>query len=103
VVFTSSAEISGKGNSVFDAHIDRIKVPALVVHHKNDACPYTSYSGAIKLEGALSSSPNKKLVAIEGGSFPHGHVCDAFHYHGFIGKEKEVVKIISNWIKVNSK
>ncbi len=103
VVFTSSGEPNYKGNSVFNAPLDRIKVPALVVHHKDDACPSCPYSGAINLERALSSSRNKKLVGIEGGSHPRGNVCNAFHYHGYIGKEKEVVKIISDWIKANSK
>jgi len=105
VVFTSSVEhnYSDRANSVFNAPLERIKVPALVVHNKDDACPSCPYSGAVKFERALSSSRNKKLVAIEGGSHPRGNVCGARHYHGYIGKEKEVVKIISDWIKVNSK
>jgi dienelactone hydrolase len=103
VVFTSSVIYSGKGNSVFDADIGRIKIPALIVHHKEDACLFCPYHGAELLKKELSSSSQTELIGIEGGSSPYGNVCDAFHYHGFIGKEKEVVKIISDWIKVNSK
>jgi hypothetical protein len=102
VVFTSSVQYSGTGNSVFYTHLDRIEVPALVVHHKEDACSLSSYDGAVELKKELSSSRRTELIGIEGGSLPHGNVCDAFHYHGFIGKEKEVVKIISDWIKANS-
>jgi pimeloyl-ACP methyl ester carboxylesterase len=99
VVLTSSVERSRKGNSVFDARLWRINVPALVVHHKDDACPWTPYTGAIRLQHALSASRDTKLIGIDGGSIPYGDACQPFHYHGFIGRERQVVEIIADWIR----
>jgi len=102
IVLTSSVERSGaRSNSVFDASLNRIRVPALVVHHKDDACPSTPYSGAIRLKDTLSASPTRGLVGIDGGSMPYGPPCEPYHYHGFIGRERQVVKIIADWIKAH--
>jgi len=101
IVLTSSVERSDRGNSVFDASLGRIKVPALVVHHKDDACPWTPYRGAIHLKDALSASPARELIEIDGGSTPYGDPCEPYHYHGFIGRERLVVKIIADWIKAH--
>jgi pimeloyl-ACP methyl ester carboxylesterase len=101
IVLTSSVERSDRGNSVFDASLGRIRVPALVVHHKDDACPWTPYRGAIHLKDALSASPARELIGIDGGSTPYGDPCEPYHYHGFIGRERQVVKIIADWIKAH--
>ncbi|RJR44570.1 MAG: alpha/beta hydrolase [Desulfobacteraceae bacterium] len=102
IVLTSSVEQSTFGNSVFGAALGRIKVPALVVHHKNDACQWTPYGGAVRLKQALSGSRATELIGIDGGSTPYGDPCEPFHYHGFIGREAEVVKTIADWIKAHS-
>ena len=43
----------------------------------------------------LKSAPVKKLVIVIGGVNPSGDVCEAMHYHGFIGQEKEVVDLMT--------
>ncbi len=101
IVFSSSVERSGKGNAVFDASLGRIKVPALVVHHRNDACEWTPYRGAERLSTALTGSPEVELVAIDGGGAPSGDPCKPWHHHGFIGQEADVVRIIADWIKAH--
>jgi pimeloyl-ACP methyl ester carboxylesterase len=87
---------------VFDADLGHIRVPVLVVHHKDDACRATAYPGAVYLTRVLSGSREKELIAIDGGSTPHADPCEPYHYHGFVGREREVVKIISDWIKAHS-
>ena len=47
----------------------------------------------------LKNTPVKKLVMVNGGVNPSGDVCEAMHYHGFIGQEKEVVDLMANWMK----
>ena len=79
--------------------IGDLKMPVLVVHHKNDACKICVPSEASRITSDLKSSPIKKFVMIEGGSDPQGNPCEAKHWHGFINYEKETVKIITNWIK----
>jgi len=92
---------ANSAESVLDAHLKRIRVPVLVLHHKDDACELCPYKGAIRLEASLSNAPARELIGIEGGASPHGNPCDAYHYHGFIGREREVVRIIANWIKAH--
>lgn len=99
VVLTASVEHSRQGNSVFDAPLNKISVPALVVHHKDDLCPHTPFSGAVTLEKALTSAPRRELLTVVGGTNPRGNWCEPHHYHGFIGKEREVVSAIAGWIK----
>jgi len=101
IVLTSSVARSSRNNSVFDAALGRIKVPALVVHHKDDACEWTPYRGATRLEAALSGARSRELIGIDGGSTPDGDPCEAYHYHGFVGREPAVVKIIADWIKAH--
>ncbi|MEI6791314.1 MAG: hypothetical protein WCK42_09050 [Myxococcaceae bacterium] len=79
--------------------IDELKMPVLVVHHKNDACKICVPSEASRITSDLKSSPAKRFVMIEGGSDPEGDPCRAKHWHGFINYEKETVKIITDWIK----
>lgn len=101
IVLTASVERSARGNSVFDAALGSIRVPALVVHHKEDACEWTPYWGAVRLHRALSGSIATELIPIEGGAAPYGDACEPHHYHGFIGRESEVVKMIADWIKAH--
>lgn len=101
IVLTASVERSGRGNSVFAAALGSIRVPALVVHHKEDACEWTPYWGAVRLHRALSRSVATDLISIEGGAAPYGDPCEPYHYHGFIGRESEVVKLIADWIKAH--
>jgi hypothetical protein len=45
----------------------------------------------------LTNTPRKELLSIDGGT-SKGDPCEAMAYHGFNGKEEEVVTIIANWI-----
>jgi len=100
VVLTSSVtNLKKKPGAVPTQDLDRINVPVLVLHHENDACnvcrPY-EVSGILR---GLKNAPIKKLVMVNGGSGAEGNPCEAMHYHGYIGMEKEVVAVITDWIK----
>ena len=38
-------------------------------------------------------------VMVSGGDNPTGNVCEALHWHGYIGMEREAVDLIAEWIK----
>ena len=80
-------------------NIADLKIPVLVVHHKNDACKICVPYEASRITSDLKASPVKKFVMIEGGSDPQGDPCQAMHWHGFINYEKETVKRITDWIQ----
>lgn len=50
----------------------------------------------------LKNTQIKKLIIVDGGSQPTGDPCGALHYHGYIGMERQVVDLISAWIKAPS-
>ncbi len=104
IVLSSTVTGTSRGapESVYSAKLDAIRVPTLIVHHQNDACGVTPLAGARRLLDDLTQATAKELVVIEGGGPPRGPVCEPHHYHGFIGKETETVKVMADWIKAHS-
>ncbi len=99
IVLTSSITNFKIAQSVPQQKIDRIRLPALVYHHENDACRSTLASETGWIMRALTSAPVKKLMIVTGGENPTGDPCEAFHWHGFIGMEARAVKEIAAWVK----
>lgn len=79
---------------VTDAALDRINVPTLFVHHRDDQCVVTPYSA---IPGVMASMLNAKkidLITVEGG-FLGNNACHG-GYHQFLGIENEVTQKIVN-------
>jgi len=100
VVLTSSITRwnRGEGESVGDVKLKEIRVPTLVVHHKDDACPFTPYSDIPGLLKDLSKAPRRELLAFDGGDPPESRPCEARAAHGYLGLDASVVKAIADWI-----
>lgn len=98
LVLTSSVT-SKKTGAIATQNIASLKIPTLVVHHKNDECKICVPAEASRITSDLKSAPIKKFILVEGGSDPEGDPCEAKHWHGFIHYEKETAKIITEWIK----
>jgi hypothetical protein len=77
--------------------LDRIQVPTLIVHHKQDGCAHCKYEDLPQLVNKLTAVPRKELLTFEGGR-TKGDPCQAMAYHGFNGIEQEVVTKIAEWI-----
>jgi pimeloyl-ACP methyl ester carboxylesterase len=99
VVLTSSVVSYKKPGAVPKQDLDRIKVPVLVLHHAKDACPLCQPHEVPAILRGLKNAPIKKEIMVSGGGNPTGNVCEALHWHGFIGAERETVDLIANWIK----
>jgi alpha-beta hydrolase superfamily lysophospholipase len=84
------AELQGPGLSGFD--FSSVKVPLLLVHHREDACVVTRHSDAARLSSAYP------LISVSGGLPPKSEPCEPFSAHGFFGKEAETVAEIVNWM-----
>lgn len=99
VVLTSSVVSYKKPGAVPKQELDRIKVPVLVLHHAKDACPWCQPHEVPAILRGLKNAPIKKEIMVSGGENPTGNVCEALHWHGFIGAEREAVDLIADWIK----
>ena len=98
-VLTSSITSYRVPGAVRRQDLARIQIPVLVVHHEKDACKFCTPHEAKEIAGDLKNSPMKKTVLVNGGSGPTGDPCEARHWHGYIGMEKEAVDLIAAWIR----
>lgn len=99
IVLTSSVTSPKRVGAVPFQKLDKIHVPVLVTHHELDACKICVPNDIPLIINGLKNSPVKKELYVKGGANPKGDPCQALHWHGFIGMEKEMVDIISGWIK----
>ncbi len=90
-------------NGVASLPLARVKVPSLVMSHKNDACAITPAADAAKLTKALSGAKKVEVVLLEGGSPAESDPCEAKSEHGFLGIESQAVGKIADFIKANGK
>jgi len=85
-------------DSVHDVDLGEIRVPTLVVHHRQDGCVVTRFDEAQLLPRRLKRAPHAEFMAFDGGRSA-GDPCEADSYHGFAGIERDVVQAIAAWIK----
>jgi dienelactone hydrolase len=95
IVLTST--ILRGGNAVTDMNLAALKIPVLVVHHKEDGCKYCPVSETDTLMKKLTESPKPNLMIVQGGK-SEGDPCEAFAHHGFNGVENDVVNAIAAWM-----
>jgi hypothetical protein len=103
IVLTSSVTAYRIKGAVPTQELSKIAIPVLVIHHEQDACKVCTPNEAKNIAEGLSHSPIKKTVLINGGTDPTGNPCEAMHYHGYIGIEKELVDLIATWVMRPSK
>jgi pimeloyl-ACP methyl ester carboxylesterase len=103
IVLTSSVTETSKMSyeAVRHARLGDIRVPTLVVHHKDDTCRSSPYAGAEDIMKALKRAPVKELMVFEGGSPAISPPCEAKAPHGFLGIEAKVVSAIGAWIRAH--
>ena len=100
LVLTSTVTRESKRDleTVYGVPLKDIRVPTLVVHHKNDDCPVAPYEGAVALRKSLKHVPKIDLLTFAGGN-SLGDPCESMSHHGFLGLDAEVVTAIASWIK----
>jgi len=81
------------------AQLAEIKVPALVITHRDDACELSPPADSAKIVGRMTGSPRKAERVFEGGSRPRSGPCFALSPHGFFGIEGEVEQAIFHFIE----
>jgi len=101
IVLTSTVSNSGsKGaDSVMDAALEKITVPVLLVHHKQDNCNVSPAGGIKGIAAKLKNASLVETKQFSGGKEKQGKECAGFSYHGYFKIEDEVVRYISDWIK----
>lgn len=78
--------------------LDRINVPVLMLHHREDACRVSAFSEAEKTRESLRSHTKVDFVEVNGGGAAMSPPCNDLGSHGFFGVEVRVVQVIADWI-----
>ncbi|MGE5539135.1 MAG: alpha/beta hydrolase [Gemmatimonas sp.] len=100
VILTSSITRASKQlGAVDDKALAEIRVPTLVVHHKDDACNVTKPADIPQFVESLRAAPRKDLVWISGGSPPKAGPCEGKAAHGYFGVEREATTAMLDWMK----
>jgi hypothetical protein len=82
---------------VFDAHPERVQVPALIVANRDDTCWVAPPEDASRITAAIVHSPDVRTVEVEGGSLV-SEDCGSLSPHGYYGIEGKVVDIVAGWM-----
>lgn len=97
IVLTSTIVHDPRSRALPAMALDRIRIPVLVTHHREDSCRVTRFEDVPQLMAQLTTPPRKELLVFEGGSNV-GNPCGAHAHHGYNGIEHEVVTRIAAWI-----
>jgi pimeloyl-ACP methyl ester carboxylesterase len=106
LVLTSTATVHGGGlrpapgqfESVYEVDLAAIRLPTLIVSHRNDSCVGSPPGDGIALQRKLTAAPRTEIVFIDGGDPPRSEPCEALAAHGYLGVEAKAVDAIVNWI-----
>lgn len=77
-----------------------IKLPALGIHHKREACPSTPISASEAIIQSRTPDTPRAMVLLDGGD-DTGDRCLAMAYHGFNGIENELIRTAAEFILKN--
>lgn len=97
IVLTSTVLSDRRSRAVPEMELDRISIPVLVTHHRQDSCRVCLFSDVPLLMDRLTVQPRKELIVFDGG-ISKGDPCGARAWHGYNGIEREVVQRIAAWI-----
>jgi hypothetical protein len=103
IVFTSTLTHKSMGcpKSVGDVSLGFIRLPTLIVSHRDDACTCTPSVDADALSSALTGTSVKEVQLFTGGDPPISAPCQAKSQHGYFGIEATVVGASAAWIKAH--
>ena len=105
IVLTSSIGASRPSRSdrlplsLFEVPMENIMVPVLFVHHRNDGCWAANFADAVRLQKRVTKSAKVEFIEVQGGDPPRSEACEPLTPHGYLGKEREVVTAITDWVE----
>jgi pimeloyl-ACP methyl ester carboxylesterase len=80
--------------------LERIVVPVLIVHNRDDGCQESPFAGVTSGMARLTAAPVRQFLPVSGGSSRSG-ACQALSPHGYWGIEQLVVPPMVNFIEAH--
>lgn len=82
------------------APLSAITMPVLLAAHEKDACAVTPPASMAAFQALLTASPRVDIHLFRGGrSDTPGEECEASGPHGFAGIDREVVAVVTTWLR----
>ncbi len=103
VILTEAVSVPGRlsTETVFNASPQDVRVPALVVANRDDACTVAPPSMASRIAAAMTDSPGARVLMVSGGVQRSGSVCGSLSPHGYYGIEDQVVSAMVSWLRAH--
>jgi pimeloyl-ACP methyl ester carboxylesterase len=99
VILTESVSVKGGSHeTVFDAHPELVRVPALIVANKDDRCKVAPPGMADRIARSLSNT-RATVLPVQGGTSRSADSCGSLSPHGYYGMEDQVVDGIVTWMR----
>lgn len=90
-------------DGVISMALPEIRVPTLIVSHKEDGCEFTPAADGPALAKRLTGAVQVATVLLSGGDPPISDPCEAYAAHGYYGIETQAVDRIAGFVATNSK
>jgi len=87
--------------AVLSMALHQIRVPTLIMSHREDACEATPAADAPALAKCLRQARKVEIALLTGGDPPQSGPCDAYAPHGYFGIETQAVDRIAQFITAN--
>ena len=99
-VFTASVTRAGRVRqaNVHAGNLEAIRVPVLLVHHRDDQCRVTPPTEVPEIAARLRNASKVETLLFDGGKHPESGACQAKSAHGFFGIEERVVGATVRWM-----
>jgi alpha/beta superfamily hydrolase len=96
VILTSSVWTQGMAA----IPLEKIVVPVLVVHNRDDGCLESPFAGVDHATNRMTGAPVRQVLAVSGGTLK-SEACQAMSPHGYLGIEGQVVPAMIDWIRTH--
>jgi len=97
----SSTRSTGKDGAVTDFERDTVKVPVLLVHHRDDSCPQSPYHNVAHVKAFYqNSAPKVDIITVTGGESRMKKKQQSCQdgFHGIKGVQKDTAQAIVSWL-----
>jgi pimeloyl-ACP methyl ester carboxylesterase len=103
LVLTEAVSMPGQlsTETVFDGDPQGVRVPALIVANRDDACNVAPPSMARRIAAAMARSPEARVLMVDGGVQRSHKACGSLSPHGYYGIEEKVVGAIGAWLQAH--
>jgi pimeloyl-ACP methyl ester carboxylesterase len=90
------------GHGVASMHLASIKVPTLILSHRDDRCDLTPAVDTSELKDRLTAAKLAQVELLVGGFPANSDPCGPMAPHGFFGIEDEAINKIAEFIRAHS-